>query len=172
MELSNLTLDELGELFECAHTTDQWHNRGLILLEARDRFKGDIAFGRWCRNHPVICKLHVNHRTQIMNTSRWFKNKPKDGIRTTVARIIAQPRHSGISEQLYGYAAGRDLTIDQLNSYIRQLRGVPEKPQIVINDDTYQQYKDTIVPLLEGLTKEECERILKSVIQYIRRTRD
>ncbi len=74
-DLTSLTLEQLADRFNSIEQQAQLF-QGRILLEARNRFESDAAFGEWVTNvGGTLCSTTRQHRTRLMNLARFFDSR-------------------------------------------------------------------------------------------------
>jgi hypothetical protein len=72
--LEDLNLDELANRY--IEIDNQAHMmKGLILLEARNRFTSNNEFGDWVKSVIAICDDGFQVRNRLMNYAKFFKIK-------------------------------------------------------------------------------------------------
>lgn len=171
LDLTTYSTTELADLFNRDPiVSNKRLLQGSILVEARTRFKFDWEFGRYIKQHESMSKLSVNYRGKLMQYARTFKDLDHTGISYSVASIISEPRYIEFSKYLYEFTHGNNLSIDEVRAEIRRLQGNPyqiEKDELSEHD--YLEYRNLILPILEGLSEDTAIRILKSCKQAIKR---
>ena len=99
-DLATLSLDDLAQRYVSIDQQSQLY-KGLILLEARERFVSDKEFGEWVVTHGLSVGTTQQNRTLFMNLAKFFKNRDMTGISLTVAYEISRPQNSSVAEEIY-----------------------------------------------------------------------
>jgi hypothetical protein len=182
-ELSALSLDDLAHEFESIQRQGQLM-QGRILLEARQRFKADAPFGKWCSEAGgAISSTCRQHRTKLMNLARFFENREINKICISAAYEIAAPINADIAVEVYEYAKGKNLPLNEIRKQIEirkqstdtkqpveklaeNVRIIPtEKP--VITGKPVKTREDSIFDVLEGLTDGEKRHVLNNCLKRL-----
>lgn len=132
--LKDLSLEELATRYEDIDRQSQLF-KGLILLEARSRFKSNNEFGDWVKSVQTLCLDAQEVRTRYMNLARYFKDKEMTGISITAAYEISAPINEAIADKVYEYAKGKNLKVAEVKQKIAELKnkaGIPFSSRLVI----------------------------------------
>jgi hypothetical protein len=121
-DLTVLTLDQLAERYNQIDQQSQLF-KGLILLEARERFKSDKEFGQWIATAQLFDSSRQGN-ANYMNLARFFKNKDMTGISLTAAYEIAAPKNADIANEVYSYALLKNLPVAEVKRQIALKKGV------------------------------------------------
>jgi hypothetical protein len=114
--LKDLTLEQLADQY--AQINKQYQMmKGLILLEARERFLSNNEFGDWVKSVHALCVDGQQVRNRYMNLAKFFKDRPMTGISLTVAYEISKPDNESIAEQIYNKAVNNNLSVE----YVKEL---------------------------------------------------
>ena len=105
----DLTVLSLNELADRYATIDQQSQlfKGLILLEARERFPSNNEFGNWVKTIQSLCLDRQEVRTRYMNFAKYFKDKDRTGISLTAAYEISAPTNEEVADKIYEYALNK-----------------------------------------------------------------
>jgi hypothetical protein len=124
-ETNDLTVLSLNQLVERYNQIDQQSQlfKGLILLEARERFKSDKEFGQWISTVELFNSSRYSN-ANYMNLARFFKNKDMTGISITAAYEIAAPQNADIASEIYSYALLKNLPVAEVKRQIALKKGV------------------------------------------------
>jgi hypothetical protein len=142
--LADLTLEQLANRYKDIDRQSQMM-KGLILLEARNRFSSNQEFGNWVANIGLSDDSFQN-RNLFMNLARFFQNRKMSGISLTVAYEISRPSNEDIAEKIYEYALDKNLKVSEIKKQIKL-----EKNKITINE-IQPQHND-----LENINKSNLE---------------
>ena len=128
-DLSALSLDELADRYEQIERQGQLL-QGLILLEARNRFKSDNDFGDWVKmnNGLTLCSTTPQHRSRLMNLARFFKDRDMKGISITAAYEISAPANADIAEDVYSNILFKNLPVAEVKRQIALRKGIDNSP--------------------------------------------
>lgn len=118
-DLSTLTLDDLANRYEEIHQQSQLL-KGLILLEARNRFPSNNEFGEWIQTVHALSVDSQQTRTKFMNFARYFQNKERNGISLTVCYEISSPANVDVADKVYEYALNRNLSVADIKAKIKE----------------------------------------------------
>lgn len=124
--LADLTLEQLADRYKDIDRQSQMM-KGLILLEARNRFSSNQEFGNWVVNIGLSDDSFQN-RNLFMNLARFFQNRKMSGISLTVAYEISRPSNENIAEKIYEYALDKNLKVSEIKKQIKL-----EKKKITTN---------------------------------------
>ena len=157
-DLTVLTLDQLVERYNQIDQQSQLF-KGLILLEARERFKSDKEFGQWIATVELFNSSRYSN-ANYMNLARFFKNKDMTGISITAAYEIAAPQNADIANEVYSFALLKNLPVAEIKRQIALKKGTI---QTVFKADTVR-----IIPtdkvLITGKPIEEVETISTELV--------
>lgn len=115
--LADLTLEQLADRYKDIDRQSQMM-KGLILLEARNRFSSNQEFGNWVVNIELSDDSFQN-RNLFMNLARFFQNRKMSGISLTVAYEISRPSNKDIAEKIYEYALNKNLKVLDIKEKIK-----------------------------------------------------
>lgn len=115
--LADLTLEQLADRYISIDRQSQMM-KGLILLEARNRFASNQEFGNWVVNIGLSDDSFQN-RNLFMNLARFFQNRQMSGISLTVAYEISRPSNEDIAEKIYEYALNKNLKVSEIKKQIK-----------------------------------------------------
>ena len=118
-DLSTLTLDDLANRYEEIHQQSQLL-KGLILLEARNRFPSNNEFGEWIQTVHALSVDSQQTRTKFMNFARYFQNKERNGISLTACYEISAPVNEDVADKVYEYALNRNLSVADIKAKIKE----------------------------------------------------
>ena len=152
--LQTLSLDELANRFEEIEQQGQLF-QGRILLEARERFKQDVEFGRWCSQ--TLCLASQPHRTRLMNLARFFNetNRPLQKISVTAAYEISAPINADIAVEVYELARGRNLSVAEVKKQIEIRKKSTHTEQRVQKTEENEHVEIEIIPIKLEKTKQD-----------------
>ena len=134
--LAALSLDDLAFRFESIERQGQLM-QGLILLEARNRFKSDNEFGAWIeKTGGAIYSTCRQHRTKLMNLARFFEKRSIEKISISAAYEISAPINADIAVDVYEYAKNKNLPLSEIRKQIAIRKGeslpIPENEPVPI----------------------------------------
>ena len=144
---------------------DQLILKGLILLEARNRFESDREFGAWVQSTQALCLGGGQPaRTRYMNLARFFKDRDMTGISLTAAYEISRPDNADIAEEIYIYALNKNLQVAEIKQKIELVKTSSNECNIAknsVNDKQKEHIKRIrkIVNLLNSFELEPNEKI-------------
>ena len=118
-DLSTLTLDDLASRYEEIHQQSQLL-KGLILLEARNRFPSNNEFGEWIQTVHALSVDSQQTRTKFMNFARYFQNKDRNGISLTACYEISAPVNEDVADKVYEYALNKNLSVSDIKAKIKE----------------------------------------------------
>jgi len=176
--LKDLSLDELANRYE---TIDQQSQmlKGLILLEARNRFASNNEFGDWIKSVKTLCLDRQEVRTRYMNFARYFKERELGGISLTAAYQISAPANQVVANEVYEYASGKNLSVAEVRKKIVELKnaqGLPLYPEIKAADvlllsDHLKVFIDKVLNDVDSLTPQESIDVLKACLKQMQKKR-
>ena len=134
--LSDLSLDDLANRYyeiDC-----QSHlMKGLILLEARNRFSSNNEFGDWVQSVQSICLDSQPVRTRLMNYAKYFKEKDITGISLSACYEISAPVNEDVADKVYEYALNKNLSVADIKAKIKEEKKL--LPILEINSEEHDQ---------------------------------
>mgnify|MGYP006271760861 FL=1 len=122
VSLSDLSLDELAIRFHQIDSQAQLL-KGLILLEARERFKSNNEFGQWVVDVGLSADNRQN-RNLFMNLAKFFKDRDMTGISLTAAYEISRPDNASVAEDVYAYALNKNLKVADVKRKIEIAKSI------------------------------------------------
>lgn len=124
-ENNDLTILSLEQLVERYNQIDKQSQlfKGLILLEARERFLSDKEFGQWVATVGLSDSSRFT-RSTYMNLARFFKNRDMTGISMTAAYEISAPCNADIAEEIYSIALFKNLPVAEVKRQIALKKGI------------------------------------------------
>ncbi|MEN9897768.1 MAG: hypothetical protein RLZZ66_1417 [Pseudomonadota bacterium] len=117
--LSDLSLDDLANRYYEIHCQSHLM-KGLILLEARNRFSSNNEFGDWVQSVQSICLDSQPVRTRLMNYAKYFKEKDITGISLSACYEISAPVNEDVADKVYEYALNRNLSVTDIKAKIKE----------------------------------------------------
>lgn len=177
-DLTSLTLDELANRYDSIEQQAQLF-QGRILLEARNRFESDIAFGEWVTNvGGTLCSTTRQHRTRLMNLARFFDSRELTGISITAAYEISAPTNEAVADRVYEYALNKNLPVAEIKKQIQIAKGLSleenkiepvttEEPVLLPLEDL-DTFKQVILSDIEGLSEQNAIKVLQDCIKEVR----
>ena len=175
-KLNKLSLDDLVLQYNQIDQQAQLF-KGLILLEARRRFKSNPEFGKWVASIPSLCGDGNQVRNRYMNFARYFKDKDYTGISLTCAYEISAPTNKAVANEVYKKALGQNLSVDQVKALIKQAKKeipLEEKVEIEqIDTDTLSEsdmktYVETLLTEVSDLSDKNVILVLQNCIKMTR----
>lgn len=173
-DLTSLTLDELANRFDSIEQQAQLF-QGRILLEARNRFESDVAFGEWVNNvGGTLCSTTRQHRTRLMNLARFFDNRELTGISITSAYEISAPINEDVADRIYEYALNKNLSVSEIKAQIQIAKGVNSESDSKIIDielqakQTLDNFKKYIMFGVKKVPQQDAIKVLQDCIRQIR----
>jgi hypothetical protein len=175
-KLNKLSLDDLVLQYNQIDQQAQLF-KGLILLEARRRFKSNPEFGKWVASIPSLCGDGNQVRNRYMNFARYFKDKDYTGISLTCAYEISAPTNKAVANEVYKKALGQNLSVDQVRELIREAKKEihsEEKVKIEqIDTDTLSEsdmktYVETLLTEVSDLSDKNVILVLQNCIKMTR----
>ena len=176
-ELTVLSLDDLAERYNQIDTQSQML-KGLILLEARERFESDKLFGQWIATVQLSDSSRQS-RNQFMNLARYFKERDMIGISITAAYEISAPSNAEIANEVYEFARLKNLPVAEVKKQIAMRKGeslsIPEtvikEPDAFqsITDQARDDLKSKIYEVVKSVPPYDAIRVLMTVTDEIRR---
>ena len=172
-DLTVLSLDDLADRYSQIDLQSQLM-KGLILLEARNRFASNNEFGDWIKTVQTLCLDRQEVRTRYMNFARYFKDKDRAGISLTAAYEISAPANEAIADKIYEYALNKNLSVAEIKKQIQIEKGLtPEvvitkaEPELLPLEDFYV-FKQVVLADVEELSGIDAIRVLQDCIKELR----
>ena len=171
--LEDLDLNELANRY--IEIDSQSHMmKGLILLEARNRFTSNNEFGDWVKSVISICDDGFQVRNRLMNYAKFFQNKDTTGISLSSCYLISSPANAEIADKVYQVALNKNLSVAQIKSEIAKAKGLlPEsvnegsdEPELMPLEDI-SSFMEHILAEIGDLPKQEAIRVLKTCMKEI-----
>ncbi len=170
--LADLTLEQLADRYKDIDRQSQMM-KGLILLEARNRFSSNQEFGNWVVNIGLSDDSFQN-RNLFMNLARFFQNRKMSGISLTVAYEISRPSNEGIAKKVYEYALNKNLSVAEIKKQIQIEKGLT--PEVVITKaepellplEDFDVFKQVVLADVEELSGIDAIRVLQDCIKELR----
>ena len=134
--LSDLSLDDLANRYYEIHCQSHLM-KGLILLEARNRFSSNNEFGDWVQSVQSICLDSQPVRTRLMNYAKYFKEKDITGISLSACYEISAPVNEDVADKVYEYALNRNLSVTDIKAKIKEEKKL--LPILEINSEEHDQ---------------------------------
>lgn len=121
--LEDLDLNELANRY--IEIDSQAHMmKGLILLEARNRFPSNNEFGDWVKSVIAICDDGFQVRNRLMNYAKFFQNKDTTGISLSACYQISAPANAEVADKVYQEALNKNLSVAQIKAEIAKAKGL------------------------------------------------
>lgn len=114
--LSNLSLDDLAKTYVNIQKQSQLL-QGMILLEARNKFAGDLEFGKWISDNGLDTGSQ-QQRNRCMNLARFFKDREMEGITISVAFELSAPKNADKADKLYAEIKGKNISYTEFKKKI------------------------------------------------------
>jgi hypothetical protein len=176
--LKTLSLDDLAQRYNQIDRQSQMI-KGLILLEARERFPSDKEFGQWISTVQLSDSSRQS-RHQYMNFARYFKEKDMTGISITAAYEISAPSNAEIANEIYEYARLKNLPVAEVKKQIamRKNETLPIPTKTIYKErDSFQgiteQMQDDLKSKIRELIKDtppyDAIRLLMTIVDEINR---
>lgn len=176
-DLTLLSLDQLADRFDSIEQQAQLY-QGRILLEARNRFESDIAFGEWVTNAGgTLCSITRQHRTRLMNLARFFDSRELTGISITAAYEISAPINEDVADKIYEYALNKNLPVSEIKAQIQIAKGLSQKGNktepvttepVLLPLEDLDTFKQVILSDIEGLSEQNAIKVLQDCIKEVR----
>lgn len=93
--------------------------KGLILLEARERLKSNVEFGKWVESSGLGEKFSQQHRNQVINLAKFFKNRDMTGISVTAGYLIAAPENADVAPAVYAEVKNKGYSVKKVRDIIK-----------------------------------------------------
>lgn len=177
-KLDKLSLEDLAFQYSQINQQAQLF-KGLILLEARRRFKSNPEFGQWVASIPSLCGDGNQVRNRYMNFASYFKDKEYNGISLTCAYEISAPTNKAVADEVYKKALGQNLSVDEVKNLIKQAKQeitpsvkneVPtqESASDVLPATDIQTYTDSVLADFSELSNKNIMLILQNCMKVIK----
>jgi hypothetical protein len=173
--LEDLDLNELANRYIEIHS--QAHMmKGLILLEARNRFSSNNEFGDWVKSVIAICDDGFQVRNRLMNYAKFFQNKDTTGISLSACYQISAPANAEVADKVYQVALGKNLSVAQIKVEIAKAKGLlPEgvheatgEIELIALEDI-SSFKQQVLTDISELPKNEAMRVLRECMKEIQK---
>lgn len=173
--LEDLDLNELANRYIEIHS--QAHMmKGLILLEARNRFSSNNEFGDWVKSVIAICDDGFQVRNRLMNYAKFFQNKDTTGISLSVCYQISAPANAEVADKVYQVALGKNLSVAQIKVEIAKAKGLlPEgvheatgEIELIALEDI-SSFKQQVLTDISELSRNEAMRVLRECMKEIQK---
>ena len=175
--LSDLSLEQLVDTYAQVDQQSQLL-KGLILLEARNRFPSNNDFGKWVESVGTLCSDSRQVRTRYMNFAEYFKDKSYTGISLTCCYEISAPINADVADQVYDYALNKKLSVAQVKEKIQIAKGLlpsnvnetteeSKAPELLPPEDM-NRFKEQILLDIEGLAQHDAIRVLKACMTEVK----
>jgi hypothetical protein len=158
VSLSDLSLDELAIRFHQIDSQAQLL-KGLILLEARERFKSNNEFGQWVVDVGLSADNRQN-RNLFMNLAKFFKDRDMTGISLTAAYEISRPDNAEVAEDIYAYALNKNLKVAEVKRKIEIAKSITSNNNNEIKENTINSESAEI-------KKDEEIDVIKKIIAFV-----
>ncbi len=172
--LSQLTLNELKDQYIAIDNQSQLF-KGLILLEARERFSSNKKFGEWIKSIQALCLDNQPTLTRYMNFAKYFKDRDRTGITLTVAYEISAPINADVADKVYQVALNKNLSVAQIKAEIAKAKGVVLDSKDEGNDEVelipladISEVMKRIMDDISNLPKHEAIRVLTMCLKKIK----
>lgn len=173
-DLTSLTLEELADRFDSIEQQAQLF-QGRILLEARNRFDSDAAFGEWVANvGGTLCSTTRQHRTRLINLARFFDSRELTGISITAAYEISAPINEDVADKIYEYALNKNLPVSEIKAQIQIAKGIKIESDSKIIDVELQaklaldDFKKSVMSGVKKVLQQDAIKVLQDCIKQIR----
>ena len=169
--LSDLSLEDLANRYVSVDKQSQLI-KGLILLEARERFLSNNEFGECVKTVITLCDDSFQQRNRYMNLARYFKERDMTGISITVAYEISIPANADIADNLYQIALNQNLSVAQIKAEIVKAKGLlPEssgEPELMPLGDI-SSFMEHILAEIGELPVNDAMRVLDECKKQLRK---
>ncbi len=171
-DLTVLSLDELADRYATIDQQSQLF-KGLILLEARERFPSNNEFGDWVKTIQSLCLDRQEVRTRYMNFAKYFKDKDRTGISLTAAYEISAPTNEEVADKIYEYALNKNLPVADIKAQIQIAKGVkPESGLKTIDVDAQAKqalndFKKVVMSNAKKVSQLDAITVLQDCIKEI-----
>ena len=178
-DLTVLSLDDLADRYAQIDQQSQLM-KGLILLEARNRFASNNEFGDWIKTVQTLCLDRQEVRTRYMNFARYFKDKERLGISLTAAYEISAPVNEAVADRVYEYALNKNLPVAEIKKQIKLIKQelclvaeIPKNKESggkleLLSPEHFDLYEKVIFDDIKGISERNGIRILNSCIKKLR----
>jgi hypothetical protein len=173
--LSDLSLDDLANRYYEIHCQSHLM-KGLILLEARNRFSSNNEFGDWVQSVQSICLDSQPVRTRLMNFAGYFKDKSTIGISLSACYEISAPINADIADKVYQAALNKNLSVAQIKAEIAKAKGLlPEsvnegsgEPELMPLEDI-SRFMEQVLAEIGELPVNDAIRVLKECEKQLKK---
>ena len=168
-DLSTLTLDDLANRYEEIHQQSQLL-KGLILLEARNRFPSNNEFGEWIQTVHALSVDSQQTRTKFMNFARYFQNKERNGISLTACYEISAPINEDVADKVYEYALNRNLSVADIKAKIKEekkLLATLESNTEEHNQESFTEIDHDTIKKEELMPREDVSEFVKLILSDV-----
>ena len=162
VSLSDLSLDELAVRFHQIDSQAQLL-KGLILLEARERFKSNNEFGQWVIDVGLSADNRQN-RNLFMNLAKFFKDRDMTGISLTACYEISRPDNASVAEDIYTYALNKNLKVADIK---RQIEIAKSISSIDNNESKENEINLNSAENKQDIVKDEYAEIINKIIAFV-----
>lgn len=162
VSLSDLSLDELAIRFHQIDSQAQLL-KGLILLEARERFKSNNEFGQWVVDVGLSADNRQN-RNLFMNLARFFKDRDMTGISLTAAYEISRPDNASVAEDVYAYALNKNLKVADVKRKIETAKSISS---IDNNKSKENTISSELTEIEKDIPRDEYFDVVKKIIAFV-----
>lgn len=167
--LTDLSLEELTNRYIEIDYQSQMM-KGLILLEARNRFPSNNEFGDWIKTVGAICADGKQVRNRLMHYAKFFNDREQDGISLSACYLISAPVNSEVAEVVYKEILGNNLPLENVKQIIQEKKG------ITINEQPVKSKSITSVDLLRSIVLKDVSdvsidiaiQVLEDCLTYLR----
>ncbi|MGB4499361.1 MAG: hypothetical protein WBI40_11760 [Methylococcaceae bacterium] len=171
--LSDLSLEQLADRYGQIDQQSQFL-KGLILLEARQRFSSNNEFGEWVESVGALCSDTRQARTRFMNFASYFKDKDREGISLTACYEISAPINADVADRVYQAAFNKNLSVAQIKTEIAKAKGLlPEsvnegssEPELMPFEDL-DTFKQVVLLDIQELSKHNAISVLRECLKEI-----
>lgn len=116
--------------------------KGLILLEARNRFTSNNEFGDWVKSVIAICDDGFQVRNRLMNYAKFFQNKDMAGISLSSCYLISSPINADIADKVYQAALNQNLSVAKIKAEIAKAKGLlPENVNLEADEPELMPFR-------------------------------
>lgn len=102
--------------------------KGLILLEARERFPSNQDYGKWLKDNELLERYSQQSLNNLVNYAAFFKNRSISGISVTVGYELSAPRNAEVATAVYREIHGKGYSLAHVKKLITRKK--LEKQQV------------------------------------------
>ena len=167
--LSDLSLDDLANRYYEIHCQSHLM-KGLILLEARNRFSSNNEFGDWVQSVQSICLDSQPVRTRLMNYAKYFKEKDITGISLSACYEISAPVNEDVADKVYEYALNRNLSVADIKAKIKEekkLLATLESNTEEHNQESFTETDHDTIKKEELMPREDVSEFVKLILSDV-----